>query len=298
MWSYGPQNAPSGNRQHQIEKNRCRFCSLLKYVMDLSQGIWEKQSRKLPEGRAQPHSSSRASPGLHVQYFPSFPRYWQVTPFQINCWKWQKTFFFNLNPSVCPGRFLLASLFSLPYSSIQHAPPHTSLQTKCFSWVSGSSLTQEASTSALFTGIYQMAALAGLQMWVLVAELHAFIATTLSSTLTGMDCQNWQNFCFLCISFIHTYLLNPICWRAPYCIWWCDGLWFGPLCRLICSAVLCYTSFKAQGFPHKWNAVFKQYAVRLNGMVWVHTITHYKSMPRHYRKISLIWKFCWFYCNI
>lgn len=212
MWSYCPENAPSGNRQHQIEKNTCRFCSLLKYVTHLSQGIWEKQSRKLPEGSAQPHSSSRASPGLHVQYFPSFPRYWQVTPFQINCWKWQKTFFlpqpFGMSRQIPAGFFVQPSLVF--YSTCSS---HL-LQTKCFSWVSGSSLTQAASTSALFTGIYQMAALAGLQMWALVAELHAFIATTLSSTLTGMDCQNWQNFCSPCISFIHTYLLNPICYAG------------------------------------------------------------------------------------
>lgn len=114
MWSYCPENAPSGNRQHQIEKNTCRFCSLLKYVTHLSQGIWEKQSRKLPEGSAQPHSSSRASPGLHVQYFPSFPRYWQVTPFQINCWKWQKTFFlpqpFGMSRQIPAGFFVQPSL--------------------------------------------------------------------------------------------------------------------------------------------------------------------------------------------
>lgn len=126
MWSYGPQNAPSGNRQHQIEKNRCRFCSLLKYVMDLSQGIWEKQSRKLPEGRAQPHSSSRASPGLHVQYFPSFPRYWQVTPFQINCWKWQKTFFLTstLRYVQADSCWLLCSAFlTLLFNMLLLTPP-------------------------------------------------------------------------------------------------------------------------------------------------------------------------------
>lgn len=48
-----------------------------------------------------------------------------------------------------------------------------------------------------------------------------------------------------------------LCWRAHYCIWWCDGLWFGPLCCLVYSPVLCYTPFKEQSFLHKWNAMFK-----------------------------------------
>lgn len=95
-------------------------------------------------------------------------------------------YFFCPNPSVGPGRFPLVSLFSLPYSSVLHVP-YTSLQTKSFTWVSGSPLTHAASASAFSTGIYQMAALACLQLWVLVAEPHAFIATALRSTLTGID---------------------------------------------------------------------------------------------------------------
>lgn len=54
----------------------------------------------------------------------------------------------------------------------------------------GFQVAQAASPSAFSTEIYQMAALAGLQMRVLVAEPHAFIAKTLGSTLTGIDCQN------------------------------------------------------------------------------------------------------------
>ena len=83
MLSYCLQLSPSGNRQHQTGKNTFRFCSLLKYVMDLSQGIWEKQSRKLPECRAQPHSSSGASADLLVHSFPAFPRYWQVNGLSV-----------------------------------------------------------------------------------------------------------------------------------------------------------------------------------------------------------------------
>lgn len=155
--------------------------------MDVSQDIWEKQSRKLPEGSAQSHSFSGTSSGLLVQHFPSFPRYWLVTPFQINCWEWLKTLCY-LNPLVHPGRFLLASLFSLPYSSPAPHAPHASLQTKFFSWVSDSPSNQAASISAFFIGIYQAAALAGLQMRVTVAEPRAFIATTLNSMVTVGDC--------------------------------------------------------------------------------------------------------------
>lgn len=178
--------------------------------------------------------------GLLVQHFPSFPRYWQGkgTPFQIKCWKWLKTLFCP-NPSVSPCRFPLVSLFSLPYSSPAPHAPHASLQKKYFSWVSGSPLTQAASTSAFSTEIYQMVALAGLQMWVLVSEPHAFIATTLSSMLTGIDCHNWQNFSFLCISFIHTYLLNPICYAGgPVSLY--DGVMDCDLGHSVVSFVLLY----------------------------------------------------------
>lgn len=44
--------------------------------MDLSQAIREKQSRKLPEGSAQPHSFPGASPGPLGQQSSSFPRFW------------------------------------------------------------------------------------------------------------------------------------------------------------------------------------------------------------------------------
>lgn len=55
----------------------------------------------------------------------------------INYWKLLKTLFCH-NPSVCPGRLPLVSLFSLPYSSPAPHASHTPLQTKCLSWVSGS----------------------------------------------------------------------------------------------------------------------------------------------------------------
>lgn len=60
-----------------------------------------------------------------------------------------------------------------------------------------------------------MAALTGLEKWVLVAESHVFPSNNSQlCVVTGVSCQNWQKFSFLCISFTHTHVLNPICYAG------------------------------------------------------------------------------------
>lgn len=150
--------------------------------------------------------------------------------------------FFCPNPSLSPGRFLPVSLFTLPYSFPTPHDSHVSLQIGCISWIPGILLIQAALSSAFSTDTYQMAALTGLEMRVLVAEPHVFPSNSSQlCVVTGISCQNWQKFSFLCTSFTHTHVLDPICYAGgPLTVY--DGVMdcdLGHSC-LVCSAVLCY----------------------------------------------------------